>query len=65
LRRNLKGETKSAITAAHHQALETKYSVTKILQRAANADCANNLMIQQNTSYKHAQYWLRTIHTEI
>jgi hypothetical protein len=38
-RGDLKGETESEIVAVHDQALQTKYHVTKILQRKADSKC--------------------------
>jgi len=39
LRGDLKGETRSEITAAQDQALQTKYHVTKILQTETESKC--------------------------
>jgi len=36
---DLKGETESEIVAVHDQALQTKYHVTKILQRKTDSKC--------------------------
>jgi len=38
-RGDLKGQTKSEITAVHDQALQTKYHATKILQTETDSKC--------------------------